>query len=403
MNESNLIVIPGEIITSIFYMSTTNVGLSATFHLTHDCNLRCTYCYTGEKKMVPMSEEVADMAVDLTLAEAQKRNAPWIDVTFFGGEPLLEQRLIWHIYDRFQAHKSQIDLYFKTSTNGLLLNGKTLEELTMRRIYVSISCDGPPDIHDRQRPNAGGKPTSHAVGSAMKRLLQSNPAANATCVLVPETAGDAARAIDFLYETGFRYINLVLDFSAPWTMADMDILEKSYRQIAQWYEQKIRAGHRFWLSSVDERIRSHVHRPPAPEELCSLGGKQFSFAPDGAIYPCIQFVKTEGVPEYMIGHVLHGGFDQDCRDHLHHCSSAEKPECKGCVLQARCSTHCSCVNFASTGRIDRASPVACHFEQRILPIVDGLAARLFEGRNRMFLHKHYNPTYPIIEHLETIA
>lgn len=348
-----------------------------------------------------MSDEVADRAVDMTLAEAEKRHAPWIDVTFFGGEPLLEKRLIWRIFDRFQAQKGDKDLFFKTSTNGLLLDETTLRQLMARRIYVSISCDGPPDVHDRQRPNAAGQPTSRAVERAMERLLKYNPAANATCVLVPETAGEAARAVAFLFEKGFRYLNLVLDFSAPWTMADMDILEQNYRQIAQWYEQQLRAGHRFWLSSIDERIRSRAHPPPAPEELCSLGGRQFSIAPDGAIYPCIQFVRTEGLPEFMIGHVLHGGLDAACRTHLLHCSTAEKAECQGCALRDRCSTHCSCINFATTGRIDRASPVACHFEQRILPIIDGLAERLFAGRNSLFLHKHYNPAYPIIEFLET--
>ena len=379
------------------------LGISATFHLTHDCNLRCTYCYTGEKTRRPMSDEVADKAVDLTLTEAEKRSAPWIDVTFFGGEPLLEKQLIWRIFDRFQSKTSNAELFFKTSTNGLLLDDATLRALTERRIYVSISCDGPPDVHDRQRPNAAGQPTSRAVERAMERLLQSNPAANATCVLVPETAGEVARAVAFLFDKGFRYISLVLDFSAAWTMDDMTVLEKSYRQIATWYEQKLRAGHRFWLSSVDERIRSHTHRPPAPEELCSLGGRQFSIAPDGAIYPCIQFVRTEGLPEFMIGHVLHGGFDTACRDHLLQCSMAEKTECRGCALRSRCSTHCSCINFATTGRIDRASPVACQFEQRVLPIIDSLAGKLYAGRNRLFLHKHHNPSYPIIEFLETVA
>lgn len=350
-----------------------------------------------------MSERVADRAVDLTLAEAARQAAPWIDVTFFGGEPLLEKQLIWRIHDRFQAHKGDIQVFFKTSTNGLLLDEATLKALMARRIYVSISCDGPPDVHDRQRPNAGGQASSPAVERAMERLLKSNPAANATCVLTPETAAEAARAIDFLFEKGFRYLNLVLDFSAPWTMADMDVLEKNYRRIAAWYEQKVRAGQRFWLSSVDERIRSHTHRPPVPEELCSMGGRQFSIAPDGAIYPCIQFVKTEGLPEFMIGHVLDGGFDAACRGHLQRCAGAEKPECRGCALHNRCSTHCACINFATTGRVDRASPVACHFEQRVLPIIDGLAARLFAGRNRMFLHKHYNPVYPILEYIEIIS
>ncbi len=378
--------------------------LAATFHLTHGCNLRCTYCYTGEKTGRSMTRKTADQAVDFTLVEARKSGARFLDVTFFGGEPLLEKELIFHIADRFLKEKSpETDLFLKTSTNGLLLSEPVLTELSKRRIYVSISSDGPPDIHDRLRPNAGGGPTSRAVERAMGLLLKSNPAANATCVIVPETATEAARSVEWLFEKGFRYINATLDYSAPWTMDDMAALEISYKKMATWYEKMLRSGHRFWLSAIDERIRSRTQRPPSEAERCSLGRRQFSIAPDGGLYPCTQFVRTEGLPEFLIGHVEHGGFDEACRSHLHGCSEAPKPECGGCALRGRCSSWCACINFASTGRIDRASPVVCHHEQRLLPIVDRLAGRLFEGRNALFLHKHYNPSYPVIEFLEAVA
>ncbi len=39
----------------------------------------------------------------------------------------------------------------------------------MRRgyIYVSLSMDGPPELHDLQRPNAGGKGAGTAVAKAI--------------------------------------------------------------------------------------------------------------------------------------------------------------------------------------------------------------------------------------------
>jgi hypothetical protein len=56
-----------------------------TLFLDHQCNLRCTYCYTGHKFSRPMSREILGRAVDLALARAGSD----LDIAFFGGEPLL--------------------------------------------------------------------------------------------------------------------------------------------------------------------------------------------------------------------------------------------------------------------------------------------------------------------------
>jgi len=375
--------------------------LAATFHLTHQCNLRCTYCYTGEKLNIPMSRAIADAGVDFVLQEAQNSGAPYIDICFFGGEPLIEKDLLLHIADRFRHEKPEdCSVSFKLSTNGTLLSSSLLHELMRRQIYVSLSVDGPPDLHDQQRPNAAGQGSSASVQKAIPVLLKANPCANVTCVLTPVSASRADETIGWLYKQGFRYFNLTLDYSAPWTMEDMRVLEKSYLRLADWYEKRMNEGKRFYLSCFEERVRSHTQAPLVSDERCSLAYRQFSIAPDGALYPCVQFVTTEGVPEFMIGHLLHGGFDESCRRHVHNCSEAPKAECSGCSLQGRCASWCACINYASTGTVTAASPVVCHHEQMLMPIVDALANRLWKKRNNMFIHKHYNPAYPMIDYLE---
>ena len=62
---------------------------TATLHLTHDCNLRCSYCYGGEKGGGRMSSETADAAVAFAAREARRQGAQHLEVVFFGGEPLL--------------------------------------------------------------------------------------------------------------------------------------------------------------------------------------------------------------------------------------------------------------------------------------------------------------------------
>ncbi len=108
--------------------------LSATFHLTHQCNLRCTYCYTGEKLNIPMSKATADKGIDFVFAEARKNGIEKLLIMFFGGEPLIEKDLLLHIADRFIREKGDIEVNFQMSTNGTLLRPDLLDELLRRRI-----------------------------------------------------------------------------------------------------------------------------------------------------------------------------------------------------------------------------------------------------------------------------
>jgi len=373
-------------------------ALSATFHLTHHCNLRCSYCYTGEKLPISMSYETIDQSIRFLEKEYLQLQSNILHITFFGGEPLIEIEKIFYIINRFSELKD-INTSYRMSTNGTLLNEDLMEKLYRAGVFLSLSVDGHPDIHDVHRVDAGGKPTSHKVAAAAELMLKSNPASNVTCVISPDTSSQLCESVDYIFGLGFRYITTTLDYSADWNIEHFSMLKKSYLKLSKWYIDKMKDNQRFYLSFFDERIRSRTYKPIEADERCGLGTKQFSIAPNGELYPCIQFVKTDALPEFMIGHV-NNGFDTACQNHLNQLSEKEKPECAGCKLEARCSKWCSCINFMSTGRIDKASPIVCYNEKILIEIVDKTADLLWKGRNNHFLHKHYNEDYPIISHFE---
>ena len=74
----------------------------------------------------------------------------------------------------------------------------------------------------------------------------------------------------------------------------------------------------------------------------------------------------------------------------------DKPECAGCALKDRCSTWCSCINYASTRSVSKASPVACFHEKMLIPIVDEMSNQLWKEKNQLFIQKHYNPLYSFV-------
>ncbi len=378
--------------------------LSVAFHLTHACNLRCTYCYTGEKFARRMAPETADRGVDFALAEARRQGAEHLEVVFFGGEPLLEPELLCRVADRATAGAGAggLRVSFKTSTNGVLLTEPVLRDLARRRVFVSISLDGDPAIQDRQRPDAAGRGSAARLGEAIDRLLTWNPCANVTCVLTPDGGGRADASVDWLFERGFRYISTTLDYGAPWTRDDLDRLSAAYRRMADRYVERTLAGEKVYVSALDERIRTWTRGPLDRSERCAMGVRQFSVAPSGRLYPCVQFVREDRDDEWAIGNVA-SGFDEGKRRGSSCEAEAEKAECDGCALSARCSSWCACVNWQTTGRVDRVSPIVCEHDRILLPIADDAARRLWRARSGVFLHKMYNPAFPLLSFAETLV
>jgi len=102
--------------------------------VTHDCNMRCRYCYgaPGEDQWSDapclygattkgMTLEKAKKGADFLVSASDRQKE--LSVTFFGGEPLFEFSLIRKIvpYIRKKEAESGKKISLSLSTNGLLL------------------------------------------------------------------------------------------------------------------------------------------------------------------------------------------------------------------------------------------------------------------------------------------
>ena len=144
-------------------------------NVTNQCNLRCRYCaYSGNYKnrrnhsYEIMSQKTAFAALDFFLKRTSRSENLYIG--FYGGEPLKELSLIKNIIDRvntvYQHLHSKIQ--YSLTTNGILLTPKTIEYLTKNNFKVSISLDGPQDIHDKYRKKINGQPSFDTIISNLE-------------------------------------------------------------------------------------------------------------------------------------------------------------------------------------------------------------------------------------------
>jgi uncharacterized protein len=365
--------------------------LDLSLHLTARCNLRCRYCYESTHQGGDMTVETARAAVDLGVDITQRETPAWpVEIVFFGGEPLLRRDLIAETvrYCRQVSRKTSRRFVFHMPTNGLLLDEAFLTGEDTREIQVALSIDGTPSAHDANRVDAVGRASFGTVARAAELLLRHQPDAQAQMVVTPFTARWLAASVKCLHSMGFRSIVSTLDHGAKWELRHFRTLEHQYELVADWYYQAYADGTAVRFSPFDHKIQSHIRPDRGHLAQCHLGQRQISVAPNGRLYPCVQFVDDGEGDAWAIGDVR-TGLDEAARARLRDLSTEDPPECLECAIRPRCMHSCGCQNKQTTGRLERVSPIVCAHEQTVLPVADRVAERLYGERNGLFIATHY--------------
>ncbi len=156
-----------------------------TLEVTANCNLRCKYCifsdyYSNTRKILTenMSEVIAIKAVDYFFSyniEALKSN-PVVSpvITFYGGEPLLNFKLIKKVIDYSNENYKKYfgDIIYSITTNGTLLDNYIINYLIDNDVATYISLDGIGEAHDRNRVNINNQGTFLKVIEKIKLFIE---------------------------------------------------------------------------------------------------------------------------------------------------------------------------------------------------------------------------------------
>ncbi len=350
--------------------------MNFTLHLTADCNLSCRYCYESHAKR-RMTEETAKKAVDLAFSYGHEKNG----FSLFGGEPLLKRATVESLvrYAAEKAGKTGTALRFKMTTNGTLLNEAFLRFANEFGIDIALSHDGL--LQDEQRLTRDGSPTRERLEPIVDLLLRYQPKAVAMQTVTPATVGRMADSVEWLYRRGFSRINTAIDYrvDAGWDDDSMAVLKTQYERVADLSDAHFDDARPLLYLNFLSKIAAYLNDRPCME--CRLGMRQPSVAPDGAIYPCNQFL---GLPDFRMGDVGHG-IDAERQRAIYRASLDPEPDCEGCAIRDRCRHHCACLNFSLTGRMHEVAPVQCEHERILIPVADALAERLYERGSARFL------------------
>ena len=170
--------------------------------LTHRCNLRCIYCYVGEKereKLVIDYEFVKRGILDFF------QNYDSREIRFFAtGEPTLEFGLMRKIRD-YAFKQAEGDCRFELQTNGFF-STKIAKWIGENIDIVWISCDGPPEIQNYYRPTPGGRPSSDIVEKNIRYLATKPIVLGCRATIGAQNVRKQCEMIDYFARLGVKTI-----------------------------------------------------------------------------------------------------------------------------------------------------------------------------------------------------
>ena len=149
--------------------------LNITILLTLACNLKCIYCYEGAARIndIMIDRDMADRIINFIQLRATNYNIKRINITLFGGEPLLNFDIGKYILGELKKycyHTSKI-LSCGIITNGTLLSNEIINELKIYNCnYIQLTLDGPKQIHDHRRMYKDNRGSYDDVISALKLI-----------------------------------------------------------------------------------------------------------------------------------------------------------------------------------------------------------------------------------------
>lgn len=325
-----------------------------TLQITQQCNLRCEYCvYSGgynnrghtNKKM---SFDIAKKSIDFFISHS--RNTEKINISFYGGEPLLEFEFIKKCIEYTNQKSEGKEVIFGMTTNGTLLNEEIVEFLQMHDISLTISLDGPKHIHNKNRRFAGNNEGSFEKVIENLELLRSKypeyfKKVGFSIVLDPENGFSCINEFFTSFDAIKDNVKLTSVIADNYSKKNINVtenynVEREY-EVFKLFLSKLKVIDFKYITDIIQQEYIHLKRyfhelRKTVKELpdknhhsgpCVPGVQRLFVSVDGDFFPCERV--SESSETMRIGNIESGFEVEKCRKLLN-IGELTKEKCKNC-------------------------------------------------------------------------
>lgn len=333
-----------------------------TLQLTQQCNFRCSYCiyapkdieYQRQHTSKHMTLELALKAVDFFAQRSIDREK--VCIGFYGGEPLLEFKLIKEIVKYAEEIFEGKELLFTITTNGSLFTKEIAEFLGNHNFSILVSLDGTAEIHNRSRKFAStGKGTYDVIEEKLLALQKDYPKLyehiSFNVVIDPRFSCNELHdmfSFNPLYSSANVSTTLIDDSMSMEhvTTSDKYLYEsnvhlfKAYMAAFKRYpSERTSKIAKLMISTTRERItKAMTAYKRLPETIshsgpCIPGQRRLFVDVDGNLFPCERVSETS--PINKIGHI-DNAFDYNKIKALLNIVQLTPEECRNCWAILHC-------------------------------------------------------------------
>ena len=325
--------------------------LSCELLLTTFCNMRCVYCIARDLPASIMSAETGRKAIDMFVDLA--KGASSLEITFTGGEPLLEFKTMRYLTFYAQKRASQIGACtsFVIKTNGTILNQTILDFVNANNIEMVVSIDGIPENHDEYRKDLAQNGTHHIVCSNLKVILQNAIPCIASITVHPRLCKTVLDSVCYLYNLGVEKIDLGPAYgTVKWTKNEGFVFSKSIHDVAIYMKEMITAGKNIEVGPIYKESE-HVGEILSEHWGCSALSTNIAFLPEGQITGCSALAMLiTRYPNLVLGNVWKGLEDRTSKNLLQLTLAGiqKRPSCQKCEASANCKGGCLAINLSTS-------------------------------------------------------
>jgi uncharacterized protein len=279
------------------------------------CNLHCVYCRTSVMRAAsPAGDPTPDelrRIVDFALSFPLKQQM----LEFGVGEPTLRNDTLLDVIayaERVAEHRGK-QVSFRLTTNGTHLDDATLDRLVAHGVHISVSLDGPADLHDRQRPRTDGQQGSFVPAAGCIADLCRNrhyPRVSASTTVTGWNVGHLDEIIDLYVDLGVERVALrpvVAQGAAKSGGTDLLVRSEALkRAVPRALARMVELGasgtrlQEAYLSFYCQQVFGTRRGMTEAMSPCGFGIAQLAYSPDGRIFGCEEYMSA-GLP--ALGHV----------------------------------------------------------------------------------------------------
>lgn len=344
-----------------------------TLFLTSCCNMQCSYCYLEHKNENVMSWEMAKKAVDW-LCKNNERGS----ISFFGGEPLLQSDLLFHIADYIRKEiGSSIGL--SVTTNGILLTPAIMKKMQEYNVFVVLSLDGYGEDANKHRKLKDGQDYWSILDKNLKQISVRDIGA-VRMTVVPESVSELYYNYFSLLSRGFEHVNFALDYTSVWNNEHLETYQSQFAKILQLYLDQIIQERRVCIDFVDNIVLNAIKNKKMG---CTYGVGSFAVSANGYVFPChrevLDIVSDNGVP--LEEFIARGFWKKEI------CVEKQDVVCRECDLYNRCSI-CMTNLKKMGGSLTDIPELICNVNKIHIFEVDDMIRKLYCNHRKHFYNKY---------------